>query len=110
MDTEIEQIEMSIQQAKEAKDMMEAVMRLSDNKDFKKVIHDDYFEKYAARLVLLKSDPSMQDERQQRDVDNSIIAVGYFRQYLSSLIQLGRQAEREILDAEQAKEEIMAEV
>jgi hypothetical protein len=85
-------------------------MRLSENKDFKKVIHDDYFVNYAARLVLLKSDPStMESERQQKDVDNSIIAVGYFRQYLSSLIQLGRRAEMEILEAEHTKEEILAE-
>jgi hypothetical protein len=108
-EAQIQEIEMTIEQARKAKELMEAVLKLSNNHEFKRVINEDYFEKYAARLVLLKADPNMQDESSQRELNNNMIAIGYFRQYLSSLIQLGRQAEREILDAEEARTEILAE-
>ena len=106
---QVEEIEMTIKQAKEQVALKDAVIKLSNNKDFKKVVNEGYFEKQASRLVLLKADPNMQDEKSQKELDNSIIAIGYFRQYLSSLVQLGYQAEREILSAEEEKDNILAE-
>ena len=106
---EIEQVELTIKQAKEAVDLKDSVLKLQKNKDFKAVINEGYFENQASRLVLLKADPSMQSDRDQKEIDNNIIAIGYLRQYLSSLVQLGYKAEREVLDAEEAKQELIAE-
>ena len=105
----IEEVELTIKQAKEAVELKDSVLKLQKNKDFKAVINEGYFEKQASRLVLLKADPSMQSERDQKEIDNNIIAIGYLRQYLSTLVQLGYKAEREVVDAEQAREEIVAE-
>ena len=64
---QIEQVELTIKQAKEAKALMDSVLKLQKNKDFKAVINEGYFEKQASRLVLLKADPSMQDEQSQKE-------------------------------------------
>jgi len=108
-DYEIEQVELTIKQAKEAVSLKDSVLKLQNNKDFVNVINKGYFENQASRLVLLRADPSMQNDRDQKEIDNSIIAIGYLRQYLSSIVQLGYKAEREVLDAEEAKQELIAE-
>lgn len=106
---QLENIEISIEQAKKAIDMMESLLKLTKNKDFKKVINEGYFEKEASRLVLLKADPSMQSPEDQRLLDNSIIAIGFLRQYFSAVIQMGRMAERSIANDEVTREELLGE-
>lgn len=106
---QIEQIELSIEQAKGMVDNMKSLRNLTNNPDFKNIILDGYFRDEASRVVLLKADPSMQKEFDQAYLTNSIIAIGYLRQYLSSIMQMGQQAERDIFNAEKTREEILAE-
>lgn len=106
---QIENIEISIEQAKKAIDSMNSLLKLTKNKDFKKVINEGYFEKEASRLVLLKADPSMQSPEDQRLIENSIIAIGFLRQYFSAVIQMGRMAERTLASDESTREELLSE-
>lgn len=110
MSTEqIEELEITIEQATRMVDMKRAVQNLLKNADFKKVILDGYFKEEAARLVLFKADPAMHPEQNQTYINKSIDAIGYFNQYLDAKLQMGTQAERDIMGAEEAKEEILAE-
>jgi predicted adenine nucleotide alpha hydrolase (AANH) superfamily ATPase len=109
MNDSIETVEVSIQQAKETVDKMTSLLKLSKNKDFKKIVEEGYFEKEASRLVLLKADPSLQSDEDQKQIDNSIIAIGYFRQYLGTVIQLGRMAEKSLKEDESVLQELRNE-
>jgi len=107
--TQIEQVELSIEQAKGAIDTMKSMISLRDNKDFKAIIEEGYFAKEASRLVLLRADSQMQDKIMQQTINDQITAVGYFRQYLSTIFQLGRMAETAVANDEKTLEELNAE-
>jgi len=106
---DLEQIELSLEHAKLSIDNMKALNTLSHDKNFVKLITEGYFRDEASRLVLLKADNSMQKEEHQATIEKSIIAVGYFRQYLSTIYQLGNMAEKAMADDEITREEIQAE-
>ena len=106
---QIEQIELNIEDAKQIVSRKRAVESLLKNASFKKVITEGYFKEEASRLVLLKADMNYQTEESQKQIDNSIIAIGYLRQYLSSLIQLGTMAENSIASDEATLEELHSE-
>jgi len=55
VDQQIEQIELSIEAAKANVEKMEALLRLIDNKDFKKIIDDGYFKDEAVLPSFLRS-------------------------------------------------------
>jgi hypothetical protein len=106
---QIQEIELNIEAAKEALAFKKAVQALLKNAHFKKVITEGYFKEEASRVVLLKADASQQSAESQNELNNSIIAIGYLRQYLSSLMQLGTMAENAINSDEQTLEELHAE-
>lgn len=109
IDQQIEEIEISIEQSKKLIDMMESMKKLTDNPDFKKVIIDGYFKDEASRLVLLKADDTMQDDKDQMQIMNQINAIGYVRKYFSTIYQLGHMAERSVEADKQTREELLAE-
>ena len=106
---DLQQIELSLEHAKLSIDNMKALNTLSHDKNFLKIITEGYFKEEASRLVLLKADNSMQTPEHQNTIDKSINAVGYFRQYLSTIYQLGQMAEKAIADDEATREELQAE-
>jgi len=107
--SEIEQIEISIDSARKDVEKMDGLLRLIKNKDFKSLIDDGYFVDEASRLVILRADPSMQEDRVQKNIDDSITAVGHFRQYLNTVMQIGRMAEQGIKEDEETRQELLAE-
>ena len=107
--SEIEQIEVSIDAARQDVARMEGLLRLIKNKDFKSLIDDGYFVDEASRLVILRADPSMQEDRVQKNINDSITAVGHFRQYLNTVMQIGRMAEQGIKEDEETRQELLAE-
>jgi hypothetical protein len=105
----VEEIEISIKEAKKHVDKMHSLQKLTNNQDFIKVILEGYFENEASRLVLLKADSNMQDEANQTHINKAIDSVGYLRQYFSAVMQLGRMAEKSIDESEATKQEMLAE-
>jgi hypothetical protein len=106
---QIEQIELNIEDAKQVVARKRAVEALLKNPSFKKVITEGYFKEEASRLVLLKADMNYQTEESQTQIDKSIIGIGYLRQYLSSLMQLGTMAENAIASDEATLQELLTE-
>lgn len=104
-----EEIEISIKQAKEVVALRDALRRLHNNRDFKKVIKEGYFVDDASRLVLLKADPEMEDADSQSSIERAITGIGQLGQYLSKTEALGNMAERAINDNQEALEEIATE-
>ena len=106
---QLEQIEISIIQAKENIAKADALDRLRNNDDFKLVMFDGYFEKEASRLVLLKADPSVQDDTSVRQVEKSIDAIGYVHQYFRTIYQIAGMSRRAVGEDETTREELIQE-
>ena len=106
---EIEQIEVSIDSARKDVAKMESLLRLISNKDFQGLVDTGYFVDEASRLVILRADPDMQSDSLQKTIDDGITAVGHFRQYLNTVMQIGRMAEQGIKEDEETRQELLAE-
>lgn len=106
---DLEQIEVSIEMAKEAIEHKKALERLTVNPDFIAIIREGYFKEEASRLVLLKADPEMQQDLEANHISKSIDAVGYFRLYLHTIMQRGSRLEQDLAGYESTREEILAE-
>jgi hypothetical protein len=106
---DLDTIDISIQQAKDTIEAMEALKRLGTNKDFKKIILEGYFENEASRTVLLKADPSLSKPEDQVMLDHSIIAIGQLRQYFLMINAMGQQALKAKEYDEETRQELLAE-
>lgn len=109
MNEEIETIELSMAQAKHSIDMKNSFNKLLSNDNFKKIVTEGYFEKEATRLVLMRADPAMQADSDQKAINKQIDAVGYLRQYFVTLMHIGRMAEKTLADDENTREELLQE-
>lgn len=105
---DVESIEISIQTAKQHIAKMEALLALTENKHFTEVIDKGYFQEEASRLVLLRADPSMQKPEDQASILRAIDAIGSFRQYLQTTIQLGRMMEKSLREDTLMRDEILS--
>jgi hypothetical protein len=106
---QLQQVELTIQQAKEYISDADALHRLHENEDFKQVILHEYFEAESKRAVLLKSDPQMQSDDGQKQVDNVILGIGGLYAFFNKIFQYGNQAHRTLTADQQTQEEILQE-
>lgn len=107
--TELQQLDAHIKQAQKMVDLGNALERLRNNKDFKKVIAEGYFEHEAIRLVHLMSDGNMQAQEIQTSIHKQMIAVGMFRDYLETLATRADMARRSVEADEATRDEILSE-
>jgi len=105
----LEQIDAAIERAEKAILRSEEMRKFIQDPLFKKLIEKGYFEEEAARLVLLKADPSFQDPEKQADLDRRILGVSYFWQYVAGVLQMGYMAARDKEQHQTTREEILAE-
>lgn len=105
---EIQELELTIEAAREIVERGNMATRLADNPDFKKIIMEGFFRDEAARLVHLVSDPSL-PEGDRSHIQNAIQGIGYLKRYLSTMVQMGVNAEREINESRETLEEIRSE-
>jgi len=105
----IEEIELNIEQAKSIVATGSAMERLRNNRDFKKVIIEGYFEKEAIRLVHLKSDFNMQSPEAQVSILRDMDAIGTLAQYFNKTMHQAMLAEKAIESDEQTRDELLAE-
>lgn len=107
--SDIQQIELTKEQAELSVKIMERLERLNKNRDFKAIIEDELFDSYSKSLVLMLSDPSMQEESVQKDITLDMQMIGRFRQFLSGIYQKGRLAEKTLEDVDRQLDELRAE-
>jgi hypothetical protein len=105
----IQAIEENIKQAKKIVEVGEALGRLQNNRDFKRVVIEGYFEQEAIRLVHLKSDPNLQSPDSQKSILAQIDAIGAVSQYFSTVLHKASIARKAIASDEEARDEILAE-
>lgn len=106
---QLEQVSISIEQAEDRLELAEALERLHQNKDFKKVILEEYFKKEAYRSVMLKSDANQQKPEEQANIDNVILGVGMLGQFFHKTFIFGEGADRALQEHKNTRQEILAE-
>lgn len=105
---DLQQIELSIEQAKDMIAKMEAVERLKQNYDFKKLFLDGYLKEYAVSLVHRKTMPGLQDEKNQKYIEHQLISISALVQYLNYVAQEGMTA-KQALEAHYAERDQLLE-
>lgn len=107
-DSRIEEIELSIEDAKKNIRLLEALSRLQNNKDFQLLIEDEFFVQGAARAVSMKSSPNFQEPHQQRVVDNVIVGIGQLQQFFNKVYQIGQMSRRSLEEYEEEHQRLLA--
>lgn len=107
---ELNEIELSIEQAEKKVKLAEQLERLFENEDFKALIDEGFMKEYALRMVKLRAHPAMQEDRDQRIINEKIEAVGTLNQYFQAIFAEGRHAEGALEQAVEARNEIEKEI
>lgn len=89
--------------------MSEALNRLVENRDFKKVIKEGYLSQEAIRLVHLRADPAFQTPERQAAILGQIDAISHLSAYFRTVGLNAAIAEKAIASDEETREELIAE-
>lgn len=105
----VQRIEENIRQAKEIVELDNALKRLEQNRDFRKVIKEGYLEKEAIRLVHLRGDPAFQTPERQASVLRQIDAIGELLSFFRTVSFNANIALKAIEQDEAERDELIAE-
>ncbi len=108
-ESDLQEVEISIEDAREAIANKESLERLTDNPDFIRIIREGYFEKEAIRLVSVKADPEMATDERQKQVLTAMDGIGSLRNYLRVIMILGDNMEQTLKADETTREELLSE-
>ena len=110
---EMEQVEneinISIEAAKEAVSRKNMMDELIKDKRFETLFSVGYLEKEPARLTSLFADAEWQTEEKQQSLIDDLRAISSFRQYVLAIKAMGTQMERQIAGSEAQLEEMRNE-
>lgn len=106
--SDMETIELSIQQAKKTIAKAETLERLCLNPDFKAFFLEGFLKDHAVRLVHLKASMGCQDENNQRYIKSQLDAVGQLNLYMQ-LVRQEAEVARNGLDADREERERILE-
>lgn len=88
--------------------MRDLVLKLSNNRDFKKVIEEEYCIQEAARFVELAGSPTLSVEQRKETLDCAM-APGHLKRWMSARIQMGNYSEDQIFQIDAEIEELRGE-
>lgn len=108
-DQTIQEIELNIAEAMKMVALGKSLDRLLSNRDFKKIIQEEYLKENAIRLVHLKADPSRQSEECQESIVKQMDGIGSLVSFLREVEHRGYLAEKAIADDEETIDELRAE-
>jgi precorrin-6B methylase 1 len=99
------------QQLDDAKSLIERrnlALKLSSNREFRKLVLEGFCEKDCARFAAEAGDPAL-DVQQRADAMEMAKAGGHLKRYLSAAFMMGAAAERDVAELEEALAEARAE-
>lgn len=108
LNSKIEEVEITIAEARKVVEYGAVVRRLIENPDFNKVVTEGYFVEEGARLALLYSDPSMSSE-QARMINNDLLGLGAFKRYIQVKLQMASSMAYEMEQQYETLEELHEE-
>lgn len=102
VEQQLENINVTETQAKEMIEIREALVRLHNNADFKKIILEQYFKKEPERIAILTGRLS-HDEKAIGRLHNDLKAIGALQQFFTTIHQGANAALKTLEDTEQAR-------
>lgn len=110
LELQLAQVNRDIAEGKRLTELSDVLKRLESNRDFKRIVTELYFKDEAVRLVHLKSDVAMQNEKNQANILRDIDAIGSFAGFLQNIhVQAGR-ARMSLKDDEETRDELNAQL
>lgn len=106
---DIQNLEMQIKHAKEAKEQKDRLVKLRGNPDFRSLITEGFCRDETARYCHESTDSSLSAE-DRADCLGYAQAGGYLKRWIHVLIQMGELAESQIPEMESTLEELRAVV
>jgi len=106
---QITELDANIKELQGMVDLGKSLDALRKNRHFKKVVEQGYLEEEAVRLVHLKGNVNVQDERQQASIHKQIDSIGCFASFLDLVAQKAEAAAEAIDECEEARAELEAE-
>ncbi len=108
-DGQVQQIEVSIEQAKENISLLDTLRKLEQDPNFKKLILENYLEKESIRLVSALSSPALQAEEQQKLLHGDMLGIASLRSYFSKIIADGQMSKNAMPAYLSTEAEMLAE-
>ena len=105
----IQQLEITMEQAKAAIGMGHALRRLYDNQDFQQIILEGFLKQEALRLVIAKSEPGTQAPEVQTGIVKGIDSIGYFHAFLLNIERMTIALEKDLAADTETMDELMQE-
>ena len=99
--SEVFHLERQLEEYKKVVERRDLAKKLYNNREFKKIILDDFCITECARYAQSSGDPPLTTE-QRADALAMAQAAGHLRRYLSVTVQMGNSVEGQIADLEQA--------
>jgi hypothetical protein len=98
--SEIQTLELTIEQAKNAVKLKDQAERLIKNRDFKAVFEEEYFDSYVRNTSLLLAEVKYDNPKMYEDLVDELEAVGRVRGFIQGIFQKAREAEKAIVNAQ----------
>ncbi len=95
--SEVFQLEQQLNKAKLLVEQRDAALRLSKNREFKKLILEGFCRDDCARFAQMSADPALNKD-QRADALSMAQAGGHVRRFLSTMVLMGNTAEQEMND------------
>lgn len=99
--SEVAQLEHQRESFKEQIQNRDMAIRLATHPDFKKLILQEFCVNECARYAQQSANPGLSD-REQKDALAIAQAAGHLRRFLSVMIQMGNNAENQMVDLDEA--------
>lgn len=106
--SQIQEVELSIEQAQALINRGEKALKLAENKDFKELVLDGYLVNEASRLARLSADFTL-DPQVRSEVMLMVQAIGCFHTYMRTIVQQGEMAKRDLAAHQQTLSELHEE-
>lgn len=107
--SEVSQLERHLDALKKHAEIGNAIVRLTANPDWKLVIEDLFCTQECARYAQQSADPALSAEN-KADALAIAQAAGHLRRFLSVQVMMANQADRDIINTEEALAEARAEI
>ena len=106
LEGQIHEIEMSNENAKKLVQMGAALQRLTNNRDFKKVVLEGFFKEEPVRLTELLAGPSQQSPEAQAELLGQLKAISGLNQYFVKVQMVANMSQDAITSNEEVLEQI----
>lgn len=96
---------MTIDEARKFVEKRDRLTKLVNSKGFKEFFTEGYFKDEAARLAQAITNPNMQDDIDQREIDGQFRAIGHLQNFILTIKQQGDAKEHAIKEYEEEERE-----